>query len=37
MKKFSGNSTGFEIGKFSRGKYIVRLTVGNKLVAVKRI
>ena len=36
-EKFSGNSTSLEIGKFSRGKYIVRLSVGDKLVAVKRI
>lgn len=36
-EKFSENSTTLEIGKFSRGKYIVRLTVGNKIIAVKRI
>ena len=36
-EKFSGNSTSLEIGKFRRGKYIVRLSVGDKLVAVKRI
>ena len=36
-EKFTENSTTLEIGKFSRGKYIVRLTVGNKIIAVKRI
>ena len=35
--RFAGNSTMMQLGDFARGAHIVRLTAGNRILAVKRL
>lgn len=35
--RFAGNSTALRLGDFARGAHVVRLTAGNRILAVKRL
>lgn len=35
--RFAGNSTVLQLGDFARGAHVVRLTAGNRILAVKRL
>lgn len=35
--RFAGNSTALQLGDFARGTHVVRLTAGNRILAVKRL
>ena len=36
-KSFTGNAATLDLGNVSRGAFVVRLTVGSKVIAVKKI